>query len=648
MSDASIIKEFLVGLGFKIDGAGFKKFQAGITSATKVATELGKASLEAAAAVEAAVTKVSKQFEDLYYASQRIHSSVENIRATDYAITQMGGSAAGARAAMESMAEFMRSNPGGERFIASLGVSTRTANGELRDTADIMRDLGAQFRGMPYFAAKVRAGMLGIDDRTLQAMIRGTDEFSDRYHRMAASIGVDQQAAAKAGHDFMVDLRDLLTLLTLTGEKLILIFGPAAHAIVTGLVQMHEATGGWSTNLLVLAGAAGTVWLALKPLAFLLPELFGGFEALGGVMTALGVILSGPVGWILAIAAAIGAVLFSSEKFRREFYAAFEPIQPALREVGQAFSELGQALGPIFGAISGGLGRLRDGFVDSFGPPLLLLIRGGVALLVGVLHQVADVLHVITDLLTGHWSKAWDDAKKTAIDALSVIKGAFDAATGRGGAKAPMAAPAPAGGPARPAAPAATPAQAARDVGQQVAAYFQSHGFTREHAQGIAAGMFAESRFNAGAVNPTSGAFGIGQWLGARKAELFRRYGPNPSLGQQLEFMLWEMTNTEKRAGGAIRGQTSARGALEAYVRDFMRPGPGTAGDLARGAQYLSAQTSRPVLATSTAPMAVSVQQKTDIHVHGVSDPKAAGRAAANEQGRVNGDLLRNTKSALS
>jgi hypothetical protein len=658
MSDASIIKEFLVGLGFKIDEAGFKKFSAGVKMATKVAAELGKGAVEAGLAVEAAVTKVSKQFEDLYYASQRINSSVENIRAMDYAITQMGGSAAGSRAAMENIAEFMRSNPGGERFIRSLGVDTREANGQLRDTADIMQELGARFRAMPYYAAKVRASMLGIDERTLQAMIRGTDEFSDRYRKMARSVGVDQQAAAKAGHEFMVDIRDLLALITLTGEKLILVFAPIAHVIIQALVALHGVTHGLSTDLLVLAGAAGAVWVPLKLLAHFFPELFEGFEGVSAAAEALVVVLSGPVGWILALVAAISAVLLSSKKFRDELgdlvTTGLQPLQDALGDVGKAFSEVAAAfqpvwdtLRPILAAIGAGLLRLRDAFVGTFGDQVLNGVRGAIQFLATDLHLLADGIRLILDLLTGRWAKAWADAGKTARDALAGAKAVWDAL--RGQKSTPVAPQASARGYALPPVPNGPGAlQGVRSVGEQIVAYFQSHGFSRENAQGIAAGAFAETRLNPNAVNPTSGAFGIGQWLGARKAELFRRYGPHPTLAQQLEFMLWELTHSESRAGATIRRQDSARGALEAYVRSFMRPGEGTAGDLARGAQYLAAQENRPVLATVSTPPNVVLTQRTDVHVHGGADPAATGRQVANEQGRVNGDLLRNAKSALS
>lgn len=114
-------------------------------------------------------------------------------------------------------------------------------------------------------------------------------------------------------------------------------------------------------------------------------------------------------------------------------------------------------------------------------------------------------------------------------------------------------------------------------------AYFRSQGFSSEQASGIAAGIHAEGGSLGMARN---GAFGLGQWRGDRRRRLMQRYGPNPTEAQQLEFLTWELRGGD-HGGPSVGAQTTAGGALAAYVQNFMRPGPGTAGDLARGRAYL-------------------------------------------------------------
>lgn len=120
----------------------------------------------------------------------------------------------------------------------------------------------------------------------------------------------------------------------------------------------------------------------------------------------------------------------------------------------------------------------------------------------------------------------------------------------------------------------------------QAHAYLLKHGYSDDQARGIAAGIYGEGG-TATATNPTSGAYGIGQWLGSRKAALFAKYGPHPTLPQQLEFLDSELRGGDK-GGASVRAQKTDTGTLNAYIQNFMRPGPGVAGDLQRGGKYLS------------------------------------------------------------
>ncbi|MCT9017146.1 mannosyl-glycoprotein endo-beta-N-acetylglucosamidase, partial [Cupriavidus gilardii] len=63
-----------------------------------------------------------------------------------------------------------------------------------------------------------------------------------------------------------------------------------------------------------------------------------------------------------------------------------------------------------------------------------------------------------------------------------------------------------------------------------------------------------------------------------------------------------------------------------------------------------AAMNATPTVYAQRAPGGNSVQleQRTEINVYGVTDPAAAGRAAAGEQGRLNGDLVRNLQGAVS
>lgn len=60
-------------------------------------------------------------------------------------------------------------------------------------------------------------------------------------------------------------------------------------------------------------------------------------------------------------------------------------------------------------------------------------------------------------------------------------------------------------------------------------------------------------------------AWGICQWLGTRREQLFARYGRTKRLDHQLDFMWWELGNTERRAKSAWLRATNLPDAVAGF-----------------------------------------------------------------------------------
>lgn len=123
--------------------------------------------------------------------------------------------------------------------------------------------------------------------------------------------------------------------------------------------------------------------------------------------------------------------------------------------------------------------------------------------------------------------------------------------------------------------------------------YFISQGDSQAASAGIAAGLYAESQVNPSIVNPTSGAFGIGQWLSSRLIALEDMFGSSPSLQNQLQFVQSELTGsagTGNQGGGTILADTTPQQALSDFITKFERPAAGseTTGDISRGTTALA------------------------------------------------------------
>lgn len=308
MAESSVIREFLVALGFKTDEAALKKFDNGIQQATKSVFTLAAAVEATAIAVSVGVTRMSSNLETLYFASLKTHASALNLKAFDRAAQNLGTQAGEALNSVQGLARFLRNNPGGEGFLKGLGVETRDANGQLRDMTDVMMDLSKTFAKQPYYLANQYAGILGISEDTLRAMRSG--EFATEVARMRRELkdsGFDQ--ATKKAHEFMVLVRDLKTQLEIFGVKVydaisrklgislesitnwlrdngpwlasriadvisIILdlaekIGTAIKWVIDKLIEADAATDGWSTKILALLGVM---------------KLFGGFEIVGGIL----------------------------------------------------------------------------------------------------------------------------------------------------------------------------------------------------------------------------------------------------------------------------------------------------------------------------------------------------------------------------
>lgn len=171
--NAETIKDFLVSLGFSVDDAGAKKFGSVLAGTTANVIKMGLAVEGAALSVVAFTAKIASGLDNLYWASQRTGATVQGIQSIGYAVSQVGGSVDAARGSLESLARFIRNNPGAEGFLNRLGVQTRDASGNMRDMAAIFTGVGQKLSSMPYYRANQYAQMLGIDENTLMAMRRG-------------------------------------------------------------------------------------------------------------------------------------------------------------------------------------------------------------------------------------------------------------------------------------------------------------------------------------------------------------------------------------------------------------------------------------------------------------------------------------------
>lgn len=323
--NAEIMKSFLISLGFDIDGAGAAKFDATVVGVTKSVIKLGAAVEGAALSVVAFTTKIASGLDELYWASQRTGATVAGLQSVGYAASQTGSSAAAARGSLESLARFMRTNPGAEGFLQRLGVQTRDASGQMRSMEAIFTGVGQRLSSMPYYRANQYAQMLGIDENTLMAMRRGLGDFNVQYSQMAKAVGFNADAAARSSNRFMTSIREFGLMAGLARDKIgssltdglagsidrlrkqILDNFPTIErgvmAVIKGILWMSDVVGKVVYRLIQAAGDISDWWGHLDSDSKKLLETLGAIVVAWRLLNSA--MWASPVTWVLGLAAAL-------------------------------------------------------------------------------------------------------------------------------------------------------------------------------------------------------------------------------------------------------------------------------------------------------------------------------------------------------
>lgn len=323
MADQDVIREFLVSLGWKIDDKGERRFVETVEKSTKRVIALGTAATAAAAAVVAATAKMAAGLEEIYYASQRTKTSSQNILALGFAAGQAGSSANALRGSLENLARLIRSAPGSENLIQSIGVQTRDANGQLRDTGEVLTDLGERLKAMPYYRAKAYADVLGIDENTLMALQRGLGEFSSEYQAMLKEAGLNTEEATKDSKEFMNQLRLLGATFDILSKK-------AGTSLLKGLGDIVQRFQKFVREN----------FQEINEIIVLLGDTAGGFlNLLGRIGNTIGPILKDAVKFVRDFADEIDRTIGKLD---------FSDATTQFKRLGDAIQEVWKKIEPIF------------------------------------------------------------------------------------------------------------------------------------------------------------------------------------------------------------------------------------------------------------------------------------------------------------
>ncbi|MBK4119151.1 transglycosylase SLT domain-containing protein [Pluralibacter gergoviae] len=655
--NAETLKDFLISLGFSVDEAGAKKFDSIIAGTTLKAIELGVKVEAAALSVVAFTAKIASGLDNLYWASQRTGATVNGIKQIGYAVSQVGGSVEAARGSLESLARFVRNNPGAEGFLNRLGVQTRDAKGNMRDMASIFTGVGQRLSSMPYYRANQYAQMLGIDENTLLAMRRGIGQFSGEYTAMAKAIGYNADAAAVSSNRFMTSLRSFGQMAGMARDKIgsnlagglagsidtlrrqILDNFPkiegAIIATIKGILWVGEVIGRMIYRLMQAAEDIRDWWRGLDSDTQKLIGTLGGLLVVWRLLNSA--MLASPITWVLALA---GAILLLYDDYKT-----FKENGESLIDWKQWEPAITLALDAI-GKLWAGVKRLKDELIKLFGiNPKTWSIKFEFDSLKKQFSELSRMLDLIGKLLNAIDEGRWSDAAGYARQLLN---------QGAGGPAAPNAVTDSANSTADWIAD--KTGFDPRSIGQAVTDWF--NGDATQYGQSVRRPQATKAGAQLlGWMAPMMGKL---EALYHLPAGLLRSVALTESGGNQFavsgagaqglfQFMPGTARDMGLRGNDAFNPIKSAEAAAR-YLSMLMQKNGGDLGktlasynwgigNVQKYGMALMPQETRqyiPKVLSNMPGAGATLNQETNIHIHGVSDPREAGKLVADSQGNVN------------
>jgi hypothetical protein len=228
-------------------------------------------------------------------------TSTDRLSRWTAAVKVNGGTAEGFLGTMQGLSSALTElkltgNTGILPYLQALGVSVADAEGKARPLENILADIGDQLKALPSREDAFNIGRnLGIDDATINLLLKGRAEVEKLLAAQKAYSQADADAARKAAENWeqvkvnierttqelVIKLLPTLEKLAKSMERFAEVAVPVLTIVVDQFVKLDEATDGWAT----------TLGLALVTLRLITgPGIIGGLGKLAAGITKLGAV----------------------------------------------------------------------------------------------------------------------------------------------------------------------------------------------------------------------------------------------------------------------------------------------------------------------------------------------------------------------
>lgn len=238
---AETIKEFLVGLGFKVDEAGLAKFSEGIASASLRVTALATAATAAAAGIVASVQHIASEYDQLDKLATQFRTTAD---AVDEFIDTAKILGLSDEKSIESLKNLDRAivdtsmGMGRAKLVfEDLGIKVTDTAGKLKPTTEVMGELAEKFKDMERGKQLRVMERLGLDPALLKVFNGDLAAISAELQEIDKAANFDFETAIVESKAFMQIWRQMQQEI----EKWKMLFNKAFESVAVKLMPKFRA-----------------------------------------------------------------------------------------------------------------------------------------------------------------------------------------------------------------------------------------------------------------------------------------------------------------------------------------------------------------------------------------------------------------------
>jgi len=224
---AEVLKDFLARLGFEVDEAGAADFKATLAESSTKVLAFGAAVQAMAVGAYAAIYQIASSKSELLTMADAVGVPVSKLEELAFVAEQSGSSADKLYSSVESVSEALAGasiGQGGLETFHRLGISIRDSNNELRDSVDVLMEVGDKVKDMDPTKASMYLNQLGIDPSMLRMLTSDVSGLSQAYQDMYQAVGVDADQAAEDSRAFVGEVKGLFAMVKLIGDGIAGVF----------------------------------------------------------------------------------------------------------------------------------------------------------------------------------------------------------------------------------------------------------------------------------------------------------------------------------------------------------------------------------------------------------------------------------------